>query len=128
MANYTVENGFKVLVLDDASKVQVTAPLSLDEGSQVRLVESQRLLLVDLKNALDALTAAQGATSAQAVLAADDLSQAYTYLDAGTANQRVATVTSSSADVGYQVLDTYAYAGSVGAYYLTTISRSVSVL
>jgi hypothetical protein len=129
MANtFTVEDGYKILILDDSSKVPVTAPLSLDEGSYVRLIESQRLLLVDIKNSVDALTAAQGATNAQAVLSADDLEQAFTYLDPGTANQRVATVTYTSDDVGYEVLDSYTYAGSVGSYYLTAIARSVSEL
>jgi len=128
MASYTIENGFKILVLDDSSKVAVMAPLSLDEGSAVRLVEAQRLLLVDIKNSVDALTAAQGATNAQAVLSADDVQQAFTYLDPGTSNQRVATITYSSVSADYSVLDTYTYAGSVGAYYLTTIVRSVTAL
>jgi hypothetical protein len=128
MASYTVEGGYKVLVLDDDSKVAVTAPLSLDEGSYVRLIESQRLLLVGIKNSVDALIAAQGATTAQAVLAANDLVQTFTYLDAGTANQRIATLTQSSVSVDYAILDTYAYAGSVGTYYLTSITRSVSAL
>lgn len=128
MATYTVENGFKILVLDDASKVSVYAPLSLDEGSYVRLVESQRLLLVGIKNSVDALTAAQGATTAQAVLAANDLAQLFSYLDGGTANQRIATQTFTSTSVGASVLDTYSYAGSIGAYYLTAIARSVSEL
>lgn len=128
MATYTIENGYKILVLDDASKVAVTASLSLDEGSAVRLIESQRLLLIDIKNSVDALTAAQGATNAQSVLSSDDLEQAFTYLDAGTANQRIATVTYTSDDAGLEVLDTYTYAGSSGAYYLTTIIRSVTEL
>lgn len=128
MANYSVEDGRKLLILEDDSKVPVYAPLSLDEGSYVRLVESQRLLLVDIKNSVDALTAAQGATTAQAVLAANDLTQVFTYLDAGTSNQRIATQTFSSISVGSSVLDTYSYAGSVGAYYLVNIARSVSEL
>jgi hypothetical protein len=128
MANYTVEDGRKVLVLEDDSKVPVFAPLSLDEGAYVRLVESQRLLLVEIKNSVDALTAAQGATTAQAVLAANDLTQSFTYLDAGSANQRIATQTFSSVSIGFSVLDNYSYAGSVGAYYLTSVTRTVTAL
>lgn len=127
-ASFTIDNGFKTLVLDDGAKVPVTAPLSLDDGSYVRLVEPQRLLLADIKESIDALVAAQGATTAQQVLNASDLRQTFTYLDAGTVNQRVATITYASEDAGYAVLDTYSYGGSTGAYFLNTIIRSVSAL
>lgn len=126
MANYTVEEGRKLLVLGDLSKVPVMAPLSLDEGLYVRLVESQRLLLVSILTAVEGLSAALGDSVVSAVLNARDLTETYTYLDAGTANQRIATATYASILVGASVLETFNYAGSIGAYYLTSKTRSVS--
>lgn len=126
MANYTVEEGRKLLILDDDSKVPVIAPLSLDEGLYVRLVDSQRLLLVSIQVAVEGLSAALGDSVVSAVLNAPDLIETYTYLDPGTVNQRIATATYTSAAAGASVLETFNYAGSIGAYYLTSKTRSVS--
>jgi hypothetical protein len=123
MATYTVENGYKKLVLDDASKVDVVAPLSLDEGQFVRLIPAQLTVLNNIKTGVDTLNAATGANDAQLVLNAEDLAIAYTYNDPGTANQRIATVVYTSTSAGHTVTDTYAYAGSAPNYYLTSITR-----
>lgn len=124
-ATYSVINGKKVLVFDDGSNCDVTAPLSLEEGSAVRLVEAQRLLLAGLSTNVQTLVDTSGGTIAAQVQAADDLAIAYTYLDAGTADQRIATVTYSSAAVGESFRETFTYAGSAGAYYVVNIARAV---
>jgi hypothetical protein len=126
MSNYTIEGGLKLLVLDDDSRVPVYAPLSLDEGSYVRLVESQRLLLVAILEAVEALQSDLGDSVVNTVLSAADLVESYTYLDAGTANQRIATATYASTTADSTVLETFNYAGSIGAYYLTSKTRSVT--
>lgn len=55
---------------------------------------------------------------------ADDLAIAITYLDAGTADERINTITYSSASLVISVLDTYSYAGTAGLYRLTGTVRS----
>jgi hypothetical protein len=54
-----------------------------------------------------------------------DLREATTYLDAGLADERKATVVYSAPSFGsFAVTDTYTYAGSAGAYRLTLRARS----
>jgi hypothetical protein len=57
--------------------------------------------------------------------AAPDRVITYTYNDAGDAtNRRLNTVTYSSASLGLNYVDTYAYGGSAGGYYVTSVTRS----
>ena len=123
MPSYTIEGGYKKLVLDDSSKVDVVAPLSLDEGQYVRLIPAQLTVLNNIKTGVDNLNAAAGANDAQAVLGAPDLVTTFTYSDPGGATQRIATAVYSSASVGHTVTDTYAYAGTTPNFYLTSITR-----
>lgn len=128
MASYTIENGYKKLVLDDNSKVDVIAPLSLDEGQFVRLIPAQATILGDIETAVDNLSSALGSNNAQAVLNAPDLVTAYTYADPGTANQRITQVVYESASVDYRVTDVFAYSGSAPNFYLTTVTRTTTAL
>ena len=123
MASYTVEGGYKKLVLDDNSKVDVVAPLSLDDGQYVQLIPAQLTVLNNIKTGVDNLVTASGANDAQAVLGAPDLVTNFTYSDAGTATQRIATAVYSSASVGHTVTDTYTYGGTTPNFYLNTITR-----
>jgi hypothetical protein len=127
-ASYTIENGFKKLVLDDGSKVDVIAPLSLDEGQFVRLIASQMSTITSINTGLSNLNTTLGANNAQAVLNAPDLAIAYTYFDQGTANQRINTATYTSASVGYRVVDTYVYGGTVPNFYVVSTSRVTNAL
>jgi len=43
---------------------------------------------------------------------------------AGTANERVSTIVHSSASLGLSYTETFVYAGSAGAYRISTITRS----
>lgn len=56
------------------------------------------------------------------IKAARDLNIEYTYLDAGTADERVSTITWSSVMQGKSVTATITYAGISGAYRVTSIS------
>lgn len=125
MASYSVENGKKILILDDASKVDVFAPLGLDNGFPSALIEPQRQLLVDIKESVDALSQALGASAVNLLDQAEDLVQSFTYLDAGTLNQRISTATYSSNALDVSRVDTYVYAGTIGNYRLQTITRVI---
>jgi hypothetical protein len=48
----------------------------------------------------------------------------FTYLDAGTVNERISTLTKSSASLGLSYVDTFTYAGTPGFYRVTNITRS----
>lgn len=124
-STYIVENGYQKLQLSNGALVDVTAPLSLEEGTAARLIEVQRLLLQNCSDKLTLLVQVAGGGIAAQVLAASDLNTAYTYLDAGTIDQRVATITYSSASVGESVRDTFSYAGSSGGYYVTGVVRAI---
>ena len=124
-STYIVENGEKRLLLPDGSKCDVVAPLSLEEGAATRLIEPQRALLENLDtNMATLLTVAGGSIPAQ-VDAAAELAVGYTYLDAGTIDQRMATATYTSASVGASYRDTFSYSGSAGGYYLTGTTRTI---
>lgn len=56
---------------------------------------------------------------------ATDYTQTFTYDDAGTDNERVASITHASATVGASILETYAYAGASGSYRVSSITRSL---
>lgn len=128
MASYTIENGYKKLVLDDSSKVDVVAPLSLDEGQFVRLIPSQLTVLNNIKTGVDSLVTSSGANNAQAVLNAPDLVTAYTYADAGTVNQRITQVVYESVLADYRVTDSFTYGGSAPNFFLTTVTRTTTAL
>jgi len=55
---------------------------------------------------------------------ANDLVQTFTYLDAGTDDERVETITYSSVALSLTVTETFAYAGSSGSYRVSTITLS----
>lgn len=71
-------------------------------------------------------TSATAGTAAAiaAVNAAPDRTKAYTYLDAGAADERLETVTVASATLGLSYTITYTYAGSAGNYRLAGEARS----
>ena len=55
---------------------------------------------------------------------ANDLVKTYTYLDAGTSDQRISTVVYSSTALGLAATETFAYAGSSGSYRISSITLS----
>lgn len=55
---------------------------------------------------------------------ADDLVATYTFLDAGTADERVSTIVYTSATLGTSATETYVWSGASPNYYLSTITRS----
>jgi hypothetical protein len=63
-------------------------------------------------------------TKIEQILIANDKVETYSYLDAGTADARVSTITYSSASLSLSVTDTYSYAGTSGNYRISTITRS----
>jgi hypothetical protein len=52
---------------------------------------------------------------------ASDYNRAFTYADAGTADERVTLITHSSVALGLTVTETFTYAGAPGGYYVTNI-------
>ncbi len=66
------------------------------------------------------------ANDAESVRNAPDAQQSITYLDAGTADQRIQKITTVSATLGKTLIETFTYAGSAGNYYMTGSGRSVS--
>lgn len=60
------------------------------------------------------------------VMNADDLTQTFNYADAGTADERVTAIVSSSTSVGKTVTETLSYAGSSGNYRVSGKTRTVS--
>jgi hypothetical protein len=60
----------------------------------------------------------------QLINQANDLVKTYTYLDAGTADQRISTVVYSSVALGISATETFAYAGSSGSYRVSSITLS----
>jgi len=65
-----------------------------------------------------------GLTNWQRLQFATDLVQAFSYLDAGTADERISTIVYSSVSLSLSITETYTYAGSAGNYRLSTITRS----
>jgi hypothetical protein len=60
----------------------------------------------------------------QLINQANDLVKTYTYLDAGTSDQRISTVVYSSVALGISATETFAYAGSTGSYRVSSITLS----
>lgn len=54
---------------------------------------------------------------------APDLARTFTYDGAGTADERVTSIVSSSTSVGARFTDTYTYGGAPGAYRVTGMTR-----
>lgn len=123
MSSYVIEDGRKLLQLDDGSRAPVVAPLSLEDGSKVALVADQQGLLVAMDGRLAALVAASG-TNWQRLQAAPDLTQTISYLDPGTADERVGSITYASSALSLSMVESYSYAGGEGNYRLTTITRN----
>lgn len=122
-ATYIIVDGEKILQLEDGSRVPVTAPLSLDQGSKVALIATQLDVLELIGSRLETLLGAQASNWAK-LQAAPDLAQAIAYLDSGTADQRIATITYASAALQLSMTETFTYAGSSGNYRLTGVARS----
>ena len=55
---------------------------------------------------------------------ANDLIVLFTWLDAGTADQRIDNIEYRSAALGLIVIDTYTYSGGSGTYYVTSSTLS----
>lgn len=55
---------------------------------------------------------------------ANDLNKAFTFLDAGTSDERPSTIVYSSVALGLTVTKTFTWAGAAGAYYVNTIILS----
>ena len=55
---------------------------------------------------------------------ANDLIKTFTYLDAGTSDERVSTIEYSSVLLGFSATETFVYAGSSGSYRVSTITLS----
>jgi hypothetical protein len=80
---------------------------------QLLFTDDQGRLLISTSNA-----------PADAVDSAPDKVTTITYLDAGTCNERINTVVTSSASLGLSYTDTYAYQLTNGEYQLTGVARS----
>jgi hypothetical protein len=63
-------------------------------------------------------------SAGSSVDAAPDRVDTFTYLDAATVNERISTIVHSSASLGLSYTETFVYAGSAGAYRISTITRS----
>ena len=55
---------------------------------------------------------------------ASDLSQTFTYFDVGTSDERISTIIYYSPSLGLTLTETFSYAGSAGAYRISSIVRS----
>jgi hypothetical protein len=55
---------------------------------------------------------------------ANDLVQTYTWLDGGTADQRISTIVYSSATLALTVTETFTYNGGAGTYHVATSTLS----
>lgn len=55
---------------------------------------------------------------------AADLARAFVYLGAGTIDERVSTITYTSASLGIAATETFTYEGSPGAYRISAIART----
>ena len=62
------------------------------------------------------------------LMCAEDLVISYAYHDEGLADERLNTVTHSSASLGIQAVETYYYDGGAGNYTLKSKTREVSAL
>lgn len=62
-------------------------------------------------------------TNWQFLANASDLSQTYSYLDAGTSDERINTVVYYSASLNKTITETYTYAGTSGSYRICSIAR-----
>ena len=77
-------------------------------------------------NVLNVSTTGGTASRITVIQNEEDYTRTFTYLDAGTDDERVDTITYSSVTAGApSVRDTYAYAGIAGAYRISTITRSL---
>ena len=96
--------------------------LNQEEIAQGVLNKTQDAIRVE---SLPPATATVGSAAAiAAVDAAHDRAEAFTYLDEGTADERLETVVRSSASLGLSYTITYTYAGSAGNYRLAGTARS----
>jgi hypothetical protein len=124
-STYVIQDGKKFLQLEDGSLAPVMAPLSLEGGSVVALTEGQENLLDQIITLVTSLTQS-GGTNWEKLQSAPDLAQSFTYLSAGTADERVQTVTYSSTTLGISIVETYTYGGSEGNYRVTGITRAAA--
>lgn len=122
---FVVQDGQKKFQFsNDGSTSDVVVPVQLTDGQKVSLVADQIAILNDILAELEAQTAATIGDS-ESIKAANDYSQTISYFDPGTVDERIETITHSSATLNKSVVETFAYAGSAGSYRLTSIVRSV---
>lgn len=123
MGQYISQSGIKRFQFDDQTICDVVVPLKLDNGQNVALIAVQAAKLDSILAELQTLNATSS-SNLDRVQSANDYTVNYTYLDAGTADERINTVVHASVSLSLTVTDTYAYAGSSGSYRLTSITRS----
>lgn len=83
-------------------------------------------LIALIKRGLQSLTKLVGLVTRVTLVryAAPDTVDTFTYSDAGTADERIATIVHSSASLSLSYTETFAYLGSAGAYRINTVTRS----
>lgn len=92
------------------------------------------LLLLEIQKRQQAIAASsEGSGGASAtfytlVMNADDRSEAYTYADAGTVDERITQIVYSSGSVGRTVTETISYGGAAGNYRPIGKTRVVSMV
>lgn len=123
MSQYVIIDGIKHFQFEDGSTAQVVAPLAQDGGSAVSLAPQQFAILGNIETLL-AEGNASTATPWEVLQSTGDLVQSFTYLDPGTVDERVSTVTYSSVSASLSMVETYTYGGVAGAYRLLSIVRS----
>ncbi|NER80935.1 MAG: hypothetical protein F6K42_15470 [Leptolyngbya sp. SIO1D8] len=122
-ATYVIVDGNKRLQFEDGSQCDVVAPLSLDAGANVVLIASQAAILEAIRDGLQELNNTAASTW-ERIQSASDRTQAITYLDAGTADERINDIVYASASLGLTITETFSYAGSAGNYRLTGTARA----
>ena len=123
MGQYISQSGVKRFQFDDQTICDVVVPLKLDNGQNVALISVQDAKLDAILAELQAINTASS-SNLERIRAANDYTAAYTYLDAGTADERIQTVVHASVSLSLTVTDTYTYAGSSGSYRIASITRS----
>ncbi|MDR1280302.1 MAG: hypothetical protein LBK99_05725 [Opitutaceae bacterium] len=65
---------------------------------------------------------------AASVKNAGDAMQVFAYLDSGSADERIASVTTSSASLRLVLVETYSYAGAAGGWRVAGVARALGAL
>jgi hypothetical protein len=107
--------------LDDYLPLDGLGGTYSEEQARQAIANAEAAANVNFTTLLDRIPAK---TKIEQILIANDKVETYSYLDAGTADARVSTITYSSASLSLSVTDTYTYAGTSGNYRISTITRS----